>query len=77
MNLPGNLSVKNFLKLSIYSCGCIPFCFNYFNKSPQSSCDKYLEALSEKFLTNISKLEFANSMLSIKIEFLLIVKAIK
>ena len=43
--------------------------------SPLNSSDKYLKSLSDKFLTNESKLEFINCILSIKTRFLLIVKA--
>ena len=43
--------------------------------SPLNSSDKYLKSLSDKFLTNESKLEFINCMLSIKTRFVLIVKA--
>ena len=45
------------------------------NCSPLSSCVKYLKSLSDKFLTNESRLEFINDMLSIKTKFLLIAKA--
>ena len=48
----------------------------HFNKSPLNSSDKHPKSLSDKFLTNESKLEFINCMLSIKTRFSLIVKAI-
>ena len=43
--------------------------------SPLNSSDRFLKSLSDKFLTNESKLEFINCILSIKNRFLLIVKA--
>ena len=38
--------------------------------SPLNLSGKYLKSLSSKFLTNESKLEFINGMLSIKARFL-------
>ena len=75
LDLSGHLFSENFLKLSIYSDGCTPFCFTNFNCSPLNSCDKYVKPLSGKFLTNASRLEFINCMLSIKTKILLIIKA--
>ena len=43
--------------------------------STLNSSDKYLKSLSDKFLTNESRLEFINCILSIKTRFVLIVKA--
>ena len=51
------------------------FCFTNFKNLPLNSCDKFLKSLSNKLLTNASRLEFINYMLSIKTKFLLIVKA--
>ena len=62
------------VKTSVYSYRYTPFCFNSFTNSPLNSSDKYLKSLSDK-LTNASRLEFINSMLSVKNRFLLIVKA--
>ena len=45
------------------------------DKLSLNSWDKYLKSLSDKLLTNASRLEFKNCMLSIKTKFLLIVKA--
>ena len=59
----------------MYSYGYAPFCYTTFSKSPLNSSDKYLKSLSDKFLTNESKLEFINCILSIKTKFLLTVKA--
>ena len=53
----------------------IHFCFTNSNKSPINLGDKYLKSLYDKFLTNESRLEFINFMLSIKTKLLLIVKA--
>ena len=44
----------------------MPFYFTNFKKSPRYSCDKYLKPLSVKFLTNASRLELINCMLSIQ-----------
>ena len=49
--------------------------FTNIDCSPLNSCVKYLKSLSDKFLTNESRLEFINYMLSIKTKFLLIAKA--
>ena len=43
--------------------------------SPLDSLNKYSKSLSDKFLTNESRLEFINCMLSIKTSFVLIMKA--
>ena len=51
------------------------FCFTNPKNSPLNFSEKYLKSLFDKFLTNISRLEFINCILSIKIRFLLIVKA--
>ena len=75
LHLSGNLSPENILKLSICSYGYTPFCFTNLNYLPLNSCDKYLKSLSDKILTNASRLKFIHCMLSIKTEFLLIVKA--
>ena len=69
----GNLSSE---KLFIYSYGYNPFCFTSSENSPLNSSDKCLKSLSNKFLTNESRLEFINCMLLIKTRFLLIVKAV-
>ena len=53
----------------------LPF-FTSFKNSSLNSSDKYLKSLSDKFLTNESKLKFINCMLSIKTRFPLIVNAI-
>ena len=42
--------------------------------SPLNSSDRYLKSLSDKFLTNKSRLEFINCMLPIKTRFVLILK---
>ena len=70
-----DVSSEDFLKLSMYSYGYTPFYFTNSNESPLNSWGKYLKLLSVRFLTNASKLEFINCMLSIRIKFLLIVKA--
>ena len=49
--------------------------FTKFKNSPLSSSDKHLKSLSDRFLTNESRPEFINCMLSIKTRFVLIVKA--
>ena len=51
------------------------FGFTSFKNSLLNSSDKYLKSLSDKFVTDQSKLEFINCILSIKTKFLLIVKA--
>ena len=51
------------------------FCFTSFKNSPLNSSDKHLKSLSDRFLTNESRLEFINCMLPIKTRFALIVKA--
>ena len=53
-----------------------PFWFTNSNKLLLNSCDKCLKSLSDKFLTNASRLEFINCIPSIKTKFLLIVKAV-
>ena len=52
-----------------------PFCLTNFNFVPLNSSLKYLKSLLFKFLTNLSRLEFINCILSIKTRFLLTVKA--
>ena len=71
--LSGSLSSKNILKLFIYSYGYTPFCFTNSNNSPRNSYD-FRQSISDKFLTNASRLQFRNCMLLIKNKFLLIVK---
>ena len=73
--LPGSLSSESFLKLSIYSNEYNPYCVTTLTKSLLNSCDKYVKSISDKFLTNESRLEFINYIRSIKTKFLLIVKS--
>ena len=73
--LPGSLSSESFLKLSIYSYEYSPYCVTILIKSLLNSCDKYVKSISDKFLTNESRLEFINYIRSIKTKLLLIVKA--
>ena len=61
--------------LDIWIYGCTPFCFTSSKNSPLNSSDKYLNSLFDKFLTNESRLEFMNFMLSLKTRFVLIAKA--
>ena len=70
-----NLSSENFSKLSIYSYGYTAICFTNSNKSLLIFFYKYLNSLFDKSLTNASKLEFMNCMLSIQNKLLLIAKA--
>ena len=51
-------------------------CFTNSKKSPLSSCDKYLNSLSERFLTGLFRIEFINCMLRIIAKLSLIVKNI-
>ena len=53
-----------------------PFYFTNSNRLPLNSFDIYLKSLSDKFITNTSRLELINCMLSIETELLLIVKVI-
>ena len=46
-----------------------PFCYTNANKSLLNSCDTYLKLLYDKFLTNESRLELINCILSIKTNF--------
>ena len=39
-------------------------------------CDKYLKSLSDKFLTNASRLQFIDCILSVKTKLSIIVKAV-
>ena len=59
----------------IYSYGYTSFYVTGSKYSPANSSDKYLKSLTDKFLTNESRLEFINCMLSIKSRFVLILKA--
>ena len=47
-----------------------------FHHMSSNYFDKYLKSLSDKFLTNASRLQFINYILSVKTKLLIIVKAI-
>ena len=69
LHLSGNLSAANFSKLSIYSYAYTPFCFTDFKNSPLNSLDQYLKLLSDRFLTNESRLDLITWIPSIKTKF--------
>ena len=47
-----------------------------FHHMSSNYFDKYLKSLSDKFLTNASRLQFINCILSVKTKLLIILKAI-
>ena len=73
-DLSGGLFSENFSKLSIYSYVKTPSSFTNSNKLPRNFCDKYLKSLSDRFLTNLCRLEFIKCMLPAKNKLLLIEK---